>query len=122
LRGLAAARRRFGNRRLLIRPRREGFAVNHKCLFRLYREERLTVRKRGGRKHALGTRAPLGLPVQPNERWSLDFASDVLTDGHRFRVLVVMDDWRFDYPVVCRAPQFGSGRCRSRTDRSSMGR
>jgi len=93
LRELASERRRFGYRRLLILLRREGFEVNHKRLFRLYREERLTVRKRGGRKRALGTRAPLGLPVRPNERWSLDFASDVLTDGRRFRVLVVMDDF-----------------------------
>lgn len=92
LRELASERRRFGYRRLLILLRREGFEVHHKRLFRLYREERLTVRKRGGRKRALGTRAPLGLPVRPNERWSLDFASDVLTDGRRFRVLVVMDD------------------------------
>lgn len=93
LRDLASERRRFGYRRLLILLRREGFEVNHKRLFRLYREERLTVRKRGGRKRALGTRAPLGLPVGPNERWSLDFTSDVLTDGRRFRVLVVMDDF-----------------------------
>jgi len=93
LRDLASERRRFGYRRLLILLRREGFEVNHKRVFRLYREERLTVRKRGGRKRALGTRAPLGLPVRPNERWSLDFASDVLTDGRRFRVLVVMDDF-----------------------------
>ena len=68
LRELASERRRFGYRRLLILLRREGFEVNHKRLFRLYREERLTVRKRGGRKRALGTRAPLGLPVRPNER------------------------------------------------------
>ena len=93
LRERASERRRFGYRRLLILLRREGFEVDHKRLFRLYREERLTVRKRGGRKRALGTRAPLGLPVRPNERWSLDLASDVLTDGRRFRVLVVMDDF-----------------------------
>jgi len=92
LRELASERRRFGYRRLLILLRCEGFEVNHKRLFRLVREERLTVRKRGGRKRALGTRAPLGLPVRPNERWSLHFASDVRTDGRRFRILVVMDD------------------------------
>ena len=53
LRALARERRRFGYRRLLIFLRREGFAVNHKRLFRIYREERLMVRKRGGRKRAL---------------------------------------------------------------------
>ena len=93
LRELAAERRRFGYRRLLILLRREGLVVNHKRLFRLYREERLTVRKRGGRKRALGTRAPLTIPQGPNQRWSLDFASDVLNDGRRFRVLVVVDDF-----------------------------
>jgi putative transposase len=90
---LAAERRRFGYRRLLILLRREGIVVNHKRLFRLYREERLTVRKRGGRKRALGTRAPLSIPQAPNQRWSLDFASDVLSDSRRFRVLVVVDDF-----------------------------
>ena len=59
---LAAVRRRFGYRRLLILLRREGTFVNHKKLRRLYREERLQVRRRGGRKRALGTRAPLALP------------------------------------------------------------
>lgn len=92
LRGLAGERRRFGYRRLLILLRREGLALNHKKLFRLYREERLSVRKRGGRKRALGTRAPAAVPQEPNQRWSLDFVSDTLDDGRRFRILVVVDD------------------------------
>ena len=86
-------RRRFGYRRLHILLRREGIVLNHKKLFRLYREERLTVRRRGGRKRALGTRAPMALPQGPNQRWSLDFVSDVLVDGRRFRVLVIVDDF-----------------------------
>ena len=93
LRALAAERRRFGYRRLHILLRREGIMLNHKKLFRLYREERLVVRRRGGRKRALGTRAPMTLPQGPNQRWSLDFVSDVLADGRRFRVLVVVDDF-----------------------------
>ena len=67
--------------------------MNHKKLRRLYTEERLQVRRRGGRKRALGTRAPMTLPQGPNQRWSLDFASDTLTDGRRFRILVVVDDF-----------------------------
>jgi len=90
---LARQRRRFGYRRLHILLRREGIVLNHKKLFRLYREERLTVRRRGGRKRALGTRAPMALPQGPNQRWSLDFVSDVLVDGRRFRVLVIVDDF-----------------------------
>jgi len=67
--------------------------MNHKKLRRLYAEERLQVRRRGGRKRAVGTRAPMTLPQGPNERWSLDFAADTLTDGRRFRILVVVDDF-----------------------------
>ena len=70
LRELAAIRRRFGYRRLHILLRREGIIMNHKKLRRLYREERLQVRRRGGRKRALGTRAPMTLPQGRNQRWS----------------------------------------------------
>lgn len=92
LRELANERRRFGYRRLHILLQREGVEVNHKKLFRLYREERLTVHKRGGRKRALGTRRPILLPDRANQRWSLDFVSDALSDGQRFRVLCIVDD------------------------------
>ena len=88
---LARERRRFGYRRLLIFLRREGFVVNHKRLFRLYREERLMVRKRGGRKRALGTRTPMPVPARPNELWALDFVSDQLVSGRRFRILAIYD-------------------------------
>jgi putative transposase len=89
---IAHERRRFGYRRLHVLLRREGHMVNHKRLFRLYREEKLSVRRRGGRKRAMGTRAPMLIPMAPNQRWSLDFVSDQLTDGRRFRVLTVVDD------------------------------
>ena len=92
LRALAHQRRRFGYRRLHIFLQREGFVVNHKRLFRLYREERLMVRRRGGRKRALGTRAPIVVPRLANERWSLDFVADQFLDGRRMRILVVVDD------------------------------
>lgn len=93
LRALAAIRRRFGYRRLQILLRREGTHMNHKKLRRIYAEERLQVRRRGGRKRALGTRAPIALPQAANQRWSLDFASDALVDGRRFRMLAVVDDF-----------------------------
>jgi putative transposase len=88
---LARERRRFGYRRLLIFLRREGFVVNHKRLFRVYREERLTVRKRGGRKRALGSRTPMPVPSLPNDLWALDFVSDQLVSGRRFRILAIYD-------------------------------
>ncbi len=92
MKALAHERRRFGYRRLHVLLKREGLRVNHKKLFRLYREEKLTVRKRGGRKRAIGTRAPMLVPMTANDRWSLDFVSDQLTDGRRFRVLTIVDD------------------------------
>jgi putative transposase len=93
LRELASQRRRFGYRRLHLLLKREGVRLNHKKLFRLYREERLTVRRRGGRKRALGTRAPIAIPQGANQRWSLDFVSDALIDSRRFRILAVVDDF-----------------------------
>lgn len=92
MKALAHERRCFGYRRLQVLLRREGHLVNHKWLFRLYREEKLAVRKRGGRKRAIGTRAPMLIPPAANVRWLLDFVSDQLTDGRRFRVLAVVDD------------------------------
>jgi putative transposase len=92
IRELAAVRRRFGYRRLHFLLGKEGLVMNQKRFRRLYREEGLAVRKRGGRKRALGERAPLGVPEQPNERWSLDFVSDSLSDGRRFRMLAIVDD------------------------------
>jgi len=93
LKELALERRRFGYRRLYILLRREGVVLNHKKLYRLYREERLMVRKRGGRKRALGTRAPMAIPQGKNQRWSLDFVLDALACSHRFRILTVVDDF-----------------------------
>ena len=92
LKALAQERRRFGYRRLHVLLRREGHAVDKKRVQRLYREEKLTVRRRGGRKRAIGTRRPLEVPLTPNQRWSLDFVSDQMTDGRRFRILTVIDN------------------------------
>ncbi len=92
LRELAHERRRFGYRRLHVLLRREGQLVNRKRVYRLYREERLVVRRRGGRKRALGTRAPMLMPTAPNQRWSLDFLADQMVDGRRLRILAVVDD------------------------------
>ena len=67
--------------------------MNLKKVYRLYREERLTVRKRGGRRRALGTRAPMAITQEPNQRWSLDFVSDSLAWVPRIRLLNVIDDY-----------------------------
>ncbi|MGQ5702863.1 IS3 family transposase [Sandaracinobacteroides sp. A072] len=93
IRELAGQRRRFGYRRLHWLLCREGWTMNHKKFRRLYREERLQVRRRGGRKRALGTRAPMAIPQGPNQRWSLDFVSDALVCGRRFRIFALVDDY-----------------------------
>jgi putative transposase len=93
MRELALERRRFGYRRLGILLAREGIKMNRKKLLRIYTEEGLKVRRRKGRKRALGSRAPMAIPLGPNQRWSLDFVSDAFTDGRKFRIFAVVDDF-----------------------------
>jgi putative transposase len=93
LKDLSSERRRFGYLRLHVLLRREGWSVNWKKLYRIYKEEGLTVRKRGRRKRVFVTRAPMAIPQGPNQRWSLDFVSDSLFCGRRFRILNVIDDF-----------------------------
>jgi len=92
LRDLANERRRFGCRRLFNLLRREGEASGINRIYRLYREEGLGVRKRKGRKRAIGVRASLLVEARPNARWSLDFVHDQMANGRRFRILNVVDD------------------------------
>jgi transposase InsO family protein len=89
---LANERRRFGYRRLFILLRRDGEPSGINRIYRLYREEALGVRRRKGRKRAIGVRAPLLVEAQPNARWSLDFVHDQMANGRRFRVLNITDD------------------------------
>ena len=89
---LAQQRRRFGYRRLHMLLRRDSIAINRKKTQRLYREEGLTVRRRKGRKRAVGARATAPVIALPNQRWSLDFVHYQLASGRRFRILNVVDD------------------------------
>lgn len=92
LRDLANERRRFGYRRLFVLLRRDGEPSGINRIYRLYREEGLTVRRRRARRKAVGTRAPILVEARPNARWSLDFVHDQLACGRRFRILNVVDD------------------------------
>ena len=94
LKALAQECRRFCYRRLYVMLRREGHAVNKKRVQRIYCEEKLTVRRRGGRKRAIGTRRPLEIPLVASQRWSLDFVSDQMTDRRRLRILKVIETAR----------------------------
>ncbi|WP_456664784.1 IS3 family transposase [Bradyrhizobium sp. LB13.1] len=92
LRELAHARRRFGYRRLFVLLRQRGEPSGINRIYRLYREEGLTVRKRRARRRAVGVRAPILVEARPNARWSLDFVHDQFACGRRFRILNVVDD------------------------------
>jgi len=67
-------------------------SMNHKKLYRIYREEGLSVRWRRSRKRACGTRTPMPVAAHPNARWSLDFVSDSFGASRKFRMLAVIDD------------------------------
>jgi putative transposase len=92
LRDLAATRVRYGYRRLHVLLRREGWRVNHKRVYRLYREEGLGIRVKRRKKLASVPRVLPPPATKPLERWSLDFLSDSLADGRRFRVLTIVDN------------------------------
>jgi putative transposase len=91
LRELAAARPRFGYRRLHVLLRREGVIVNHKRVERLYREEGLAVRRRTRKRVARDGRGRAALPERPNQQWGIDFVSDALAWGRRIRLFTVVD-------------------------------
>jgi putative transposase len=89
---IAGKRRRFGYRRIGVLLERKGHVMNHKKLYRIYREEGLAVKRRRGRKRARGSRSPMPVAPRPNDRWSLDFLSDTFGASRRFRILAVNDD------------------------------
>jgi putative transposase len=93
LRDLAGNRPRYGYRRLTVMLRREGWRVNTKRVYRIYREENLGVRTAQRKKRSTHLRVPLPEPTRPNQRWSMDFVSDRVADGRWFRILTVVDQY-----------------------------
>jgi putative transposase len=104
---IAHERRRFGYRRVhdMVRPEFPG--VNHKKVYRIYKEAGLAVRKRRKAKRPLGERQPLTVAHHVNEVWSMDFVSDSLVNGRRLKCLTVADD--FSHEAVEIAVDFGIG-------------
>ena len=100
LRELAEQRKRFGSPRLHILLKREGLVVNHKRTERIYREEGLALRRKRRRKGAAGARVIIPLPHRTNERWSMDFVTDSIITGRRFRALVIVDDYSRECPAI----------------------
>ena len=92
LRDLAARYPRHGSPRLCDKLRQDGVQINHKRLERIYREERLMVKRRR-RKSAAQARVPAPLPTRLNERWSIDFMSDATANGRKLRLFNAVDDF-----------------------------
>ena len=100
LRELAGERRRFGYRRLTVLLRREGWAVNHKRVYRIYGAEGLAVRCRRRQRRKAEARQPLALPRQANQVWTMDFTHDQLASGRKFRTLNLMDGFTRESPRI----------------------
>lgn len=90
---IAAIKRRYGYRRVYVRLRREGWQVNRKRVYRIYRDAGLAVRRRKRKRIGPVERKPLPKPMAANVSWSMDFASDGLAGGRRFRCLNIVDDF-----------------------------
>jgi putative transposase len=97
---LAQERPRYGYRRLQVLLGREGVTVNHKRLWRIYRQEGLAVRRKRRKRAAMGRRVMLAPAQEVNERWSMDFVGDSLADGRTFRTLNIVDDFSREAPAI----------------------
>lgn len=100
LRELAAVRRRFGYRRLGVLLRREGWKVNHKRVYRLYREEDLAVRTKKRRRRPSHARVEWPAADGPDQRWSMDLMADRLESGRQFRILTTVDCFSRECPLI----------------------
>jgi putative transposase len=100
LREVAGQRKRFGSPRLHIMLKRENLVVNHKRTERIYREEGLALRRKRRRKGAAGIRVIIPAAVRPNEQWSMDFVSDSIVTGRRFRALTIVDNYTRECPAI----------------------
>jgi putative transposase len=97
---LAGQKRRYGYRRIHILLRREGWRVNDKRTYRLYREAGLAVRRRKRKRIGPFERKPLPKPTAVNISWSMDFVADGLCDGRKLRCLTIVDDCSRECPVI----------------------
>jgi putative transposase len=100
MRDLATVRIRYGYRRLHVLLHREGWKVNHKLVWRIYREEGLSIRTKGRKKKISRLRVVLPEAKAPNERWSMDFVSDGLFTSRRFRVFTLVDHFTRESPAI----------------------
>jgi putative transposase len=97
---LARTRVRYGYRRLHVLLRREGWKVNYKRVYRLYKLEGLSLRLKVRKKRISAARGTGPVPTAPNECWSMDFVSDRLTSGRRYRALTIVDNFTRESPPI----------------------
>jgi putative transposase len=100
---LAAVRVRYGYRRIHVLLRREGWKVNARRVYRLYREEGLSLRYKRAKKRVSVPRVTPPPATRANERWSIDFLKDSLADGRAFRVFTVVDNVSKVSPAIAAA-------------------
>ena len=100
IRELAGEKRRYGYRRIHVLLRREGWKINRKRTYRLYREAGLAVRRRKRKRIGPFERKPLPQPTAVNLSWSMDFVADGLCDGRKLRCLTIVDDYSRECPVI----------------------
>ncbi len=100
LKDLAGARVRYGYRRLHVLLMREGWRINHKRVYRIYKQEGLSLRLKTKKKRVSEPRVPLPAPSAPNECWSMDFVADRLSDGRAFRLLTLVDNFSRISPAI----------------------
>lgn len=110
LSALAEARPRWGQDRLQVLLRRQGYVVNHKRTERLYRSLGLSLRLRKRSKRASTIRVPAVLPDRPNQRWSMDFVADQLDTGRRLRCFTLVDDYSKECPGILASRSIGGQR------------
>ena len=117
LKELAAQRMRFGYRRLTAMLVRSGMRVNHKRVYRLYREEGLAMRVRQRRRIRWNGTVTSPVAMRPNQRWSIDFVSDCVSSGKVIRILTVVDDYTRECPSIEVDTSLGGWRVRRMLDR-----
>jgi putative transposase len=97
---LAGEKRRYGYRRIHVLLRREGWRVNRKRTYRLYRDAGLAVRRRKRKRIGPFERKPLPSPTAVNRSWSMDFVSDGLCNGRKLRCLTIVDNYSRECPAI----------------------
>jgi putative transposase len=100
LKDLAGTRVRYGYRRLHVLLMREGWQINHKRVYRLYKQEGLSLRLKTKKKRISEARVPLPAPSGPSECWSMDFVADRLSDGRSIRMLTLVDNFSRVSPAI----------------------